>query len=529
MMRDLFLALTLTLVACGTDPASHEVAAADPAESTLESTAASETIAQPVDVVPARERDAELESEMRALIAKFTKQASGLTQGKANRQNVHVAVHVREAGRSGQLASIGAKRAQAPASNMKLVTSAAALCLLGSDWSFRTRFVGTGPIENGVLRGDLVVLAGGDPLHDRNASGSVDSWLQPIVRKLAADGLKSIEGDLVLDEGTYAKPSPAPGWPDPSQFWQDYCALSGGFSANAGCVTATVTPGRQGAPANVRVEPRNHGLPERINVTTGNKGSQLTVVVGASTGRVIVRGKIAQGARVLEEPFSHPDPVNLFGAALRGALAEEGIELKGTVRRERLESHANERDLVILESPLVDALVAINTDSNNPVTEQVLLAMGDAVAGEGSREGGARAVRLALERLDVSTTGFVQADGSGLSRLNRVTAEQLTAMIAAAMEFDDKAAQAFRDSLAIGGRTGTLEKRLLDERTAGRVFAKTGWISGVSALSGIVLDGEERELIFSILVEYPRLGGLNRTCWKPLQDELCALLAEYRD
>ncbi len=532
MLRTAFL--LLAAISCGgSQETESEVAAASPqlAEPPVASLSVA-SVTQPgpataSDNLDARAIDRELQAKLTGVIANWQAKASKLTLGKATRNNVRVALHVRERGRRGELVSVSADRAQPPASNMKLLTSAAALCLLGSDWRFQTRFAADGPIENNVLRGDLVVFAAGDPLFDRDAAGSVDAWLKPLVAKLSESGVQKIAGNLVLDEGTFAVPGPAPGWPDASQYWQDYCALSGGFSANAGCLTATVSPRAVGQAANVLVEPRRHGLPARIQVTTGPKKTRLNIVVGANQGRVIVKGKIATGSATWTESFSHPDPVELFGAALRGALHEAGIELGGQVVRERGRNSTSLRDLAILESSLLSTLVPINTDSNNSVAEQVLLALGHAIRDDGTREGGASAVQLGLERLGVSTKGFVLRDGSGLSRENRVSAAQLTALIDEAMSLDRVSAEAFRKSLAVGGLTGTLDDRLKGARTRGRVFAKTGWISGVSALSGIVLDGRERDLIFSILIEYPRLGGLNSSCWKPMQDEICEVLAAY--
>lgn len=509
--------LLATSVACGAE------------ETAVAGAAAPRPVEEVRIVVEARTPDAALKTKLQGVIRHWVSKASKLTKGKSGSEHVRIALHVRERGRPGELVSISSTRAQSPASNMKLVTSAAALCLLGADWQFQTRFAADGVIEDGTLRGDLVVFAGADPLYARDTAGNVDSWLQPVAARLAQSGIRVIEGNLVLDEGAFAEPAPAQGWPDASQFWQDYCALSGGFSANAGCVTATVTPRASGQAAVVRVEPHNHGLPARIGVKTSRAKSRPNVIVGANQGRVIVKGDYPAKAKPWEGSFSHPDPVALFGAALRGALSEEGILVKGQVVRERGRDSASLQDLAVLESPLLDTLVPINTDSNNSVAEQVLLALGNQIKGAGTRAAGANAVKLALERLGVATQGFVQQDGSGLSRGNRVSAASLTALINEVMGLDATTSAAFRGSLAIGGETGTLDGRLKDPRTRGRVFAKTGWISGVSALSGIVLDGQDRELIFSILVEYPRLGGLNSSCWKPMQDEICEILGSYED
>ena len=93
---------------------------------------------------------------------------------------------------------------------------------------------------NGVLQGDLVVHAGGDPLYDRDAKGDVSKLLAPVVAGLRASGVTRIDGAIVLDEGAFQDPGPGPAWPSEKQRWQEFCALAGGFNANAGCLTAFV-------------------------------------------------------------------------------------------------------------------------------------------------------------------------------------------------------------------------------------------------------------------------------------------------
>jgi D-alanyl-D-alanine carboxypeptidase/D-alanyl-D-alanine-endopeptidase (penicillin-binding protein 4) len=170
--------------------------------------------------------------------------------------------------------------------------------------------------------------------------------------------------------------------------------------------------------------------------------------------------------------------------------------------------------------------VPINTDSINAVADQLFLTLGQELEGEGSAAGGARATARALAELGIDTAGFVQSDGSGLSRENRVTARQLTELLAAVLRLDAHTAQLYRDSLAVAGETGTLGKRMRNSPAAGRVHAKTGFIAGVSSLSGVALSPGSggRELVFSCIVSYPPVDGLNTKCWKPMQDELCALL-----
>jgi len=463
-----------------------------------------------------------LEADLHRIVDAWIERARQLTKNKAHAGNVTVAVHVRELG-GGPRAEVGfhGERSMRPASNMKLVTTAAALVLLGPGWSFDTRFEAGGPLEDGVLRGDLVVRAGGDPLYDPLAAGSVDHLLAPVAEQLRARGLHTIAGDIVLDEGTFPDPAPGPEWPDAGQHWAEYCALAGGFSANRGALTATVRPGSAGGPARVTVEPRDHGLAQNLGVRTTD-GGRLTVAMHARRSGVLVRGSIPASVPEWSDSMAHPDPVELFGSALSAALSRGGVLLEGRLRRER--GAPGGALLAQLSSDLVDQLSPINADSTNAVADQVFFATGNAVMGDGSRAGGAAATALALERLGVSTEGLVQVDGSGLSRANRVTAEQMTALLEAVLSGDPQSARAYLDSLAVAGETGTLHERMQDGPARGRVRAKTGFIDGTSALSGVARAASGRSFVFSILVEYPSLPGLNTRCWKPMQDELCELL-----
>jgi D-alanyl-D-alanine carboxypeptidase/D-alanyl-D-alanine-endopeptidase (penicillin-binding protein 4) len=463
-----------------------------------------------------------LERDLERIVARWVERARAETKNKVHAGNVEVAVHVRELG-GGPRAAIGFGETLAlrPASNLKLVTTAAALVLLGADWGFETAFEARGPIVDGVLQGDLVVRAGGDPLYDPAADGAVAHLLAPVVDQLASAGLRAIAGDVVLDEGTFADPAPGPEWPEASQHWAEYCALAGGFSANRGALTAVVQARAAGQSARVGVQPASHGLAERLSVAT-TAGGQISVALEARASGVVVRGTIPAGVQRWSDSMAHPDPVELFGHALAAALDRGGVRLDGRVRRERGGS-AGER-LAALRSPWLPLLVPINTESANSVADQLFLATGLAVRGAGTRAAAASATAEALARLGVSSAGLVQVDGSGLSRANRVTAAQMTALLAAVLSGPSDSAQAFEQSLALAGETGTLEERMRAGPARGRVRAKTGYIGGTSSLSGVARGLAGHALVFSILVNYPSISGLNSSCWKPMQDELCERL-----
>ena len=482
-------------------------------------------VASPVEQEPAAvpraparasAHDPELEQTLRSVVERWVQQAAKLSEGLVTRENTTVAVCVREAG-GGELAALDADRPLRPASNLKLVTTAAALVLLGPAWNFETGFELRGP--------DLIVRGAGDPFFDPELRGRSEALLDPVAEALVARGIRRIEGELVLDPGSFADPAPGPAWPSADQHWDDYCALVAGLTINGGILVTEVTPARGTGPARLEVHPAPHGLKERYGVTT-EPGAKLDVRVGATAAGVTVKGVIPSGIETWTGDFAHPDPHALFAAVLRDRLRRAGVEAIGGWRVER--GAAAGEPLTLLRTPVLDVLAPINTHSVNSVADALFLATGRALFGEATPAAGRRATARALARLGISGDGLVQVDGSGLSRENRVTARQLAALVDDVSSLDYDTAAAWLQSLPLAGETGTLAERMIGTSAQGRVAAKTGWIRGASSLSGVAdaLDG--RRTCFSIIVEYPaRAGGLNTRCWKPMMDELCVTLVEW--
>jgi PBP4 family serine-type D-alanyl-D-alanine carboxypeptidase len=475
----------------------------------------------------ANSADLALEARLKKHIAEAEKLALDVAKDRMHPGEASVAINVRELGVRGDLVAIGADRSVRPASNMKLVTTAAALVLLGPDWAFQTVLDTAAPIANGHVQGDVIVRAAGDPLLDWNADGEVEGFVEKLAAGFAQKGVRSIDGALVLDEGDFQPPSPGPAWPSERERWEEFCALAGGFSANAGCITIVVHASQPGASAQVEVHPRWHGYAPKIAVQTVGAKEKLDVRVEVKNGALRIEGAIPKDVPQWTSRFAVPDPVELFGNALVGGLRARGIAVQGGWKRDRAVAGAPAVELARLRTPLSDTLVPINTHSNNACADQVFLAMGHAICGQGTRAGGRAATARALARLGVSADGFVQVDGSGLSRDNRVSARQIAALIDAVLRLDARTSKLFLDSLAVGAESGTLDGRMKKADLAGRVHAKTGFINGTGALSGLIETREGRRLVFSILVEYPNIEGLNKRCWKPMEDAICEELASW--
>ena len=372
----------------------------------------------------------------------------------AQRDECDVSVLVKELGVKGSLVELQPDRPMKPASNLKLATTAVALALLGSDAQFETQFQASAHPSGGVLAGDLIVRAGGDPLYAEELAGEVAPLLAPVVEDIKAAGVERIEGDLVLDLGLFSEAQPAPGWPSVSQHWKDYCALSSGFTANAGCISLRVTPGAGRGPAAVEVSPRGHGAVLELDVKTLKRGEALDLKAVIQPDLIKVWGDIPLDVKEWTSRYAHPDPVGLFGAVLRRALEDGGVSVSGRTRLAEAPSAA--LSLATLRTPVLSSLTPINTHSNNSVADQLFLKVGCDRAGAGDRDGGAAAALYAFGQLGVTAEGYKQVDGSGLSRNNRISARQIVTLLDAVLARGDEGTDAFMDSLALAGVSGTL-------------------------------------------------------------------------
>jgi len=401
---------------------------------------------------------------------------------------------------------------------------------LGATGQYETVFETNGSVRDGILQGDLIVHAGGDPLARDGSQGATEGRLDEVATALQTRGIRRIAGDLVLNEGSFLDPGVGPSWPSSNQHWDDYCALAAGLTVNAGVLVAEVSPRKNASEASISVHPSPHGLSRSYGVTMVS-GKVNDVRVGATTAKVTVKGKLGSSTGVVVSDFSHPDPVGLFGAVLTDRLKRAGITVGGKTIKRRGPPPVGE-PFFVLRSAVADSLVPINTHSNNGVADQLFFTLGHRLGGGGTREASAAAIGLAFEALGIDPAGHHQVDGSGLSRDNRISPVQLTGLLQAVLFGlleSSPLSRRYLDSLAVAGQSGTLATRLRSTPAAGQVFAKTGFIDGTSSLSGIAISPAGRGLVFSIIVNYPTISGLNTSAWKPMQDEMVLRILRAAD
>lgn len=428
--------------------------------------------------------------------------AVGAQVAQALKSTAALGVHIVEIDSGETVYAYSADEPRVIASNTKLFTTAAALDALGPGYFFETRLLLRGNLKEGVLQGDLGVVGAGDPqISGRNYDGDAYGAFRPWARELRERGVRRITGDLYLAHGLFEEPWVHPDWPR-DQLTQWYEAPVDALSFNDNCILVKVSPGSSGK-AIVETVPPVPLLRVENTATTRTKG-QGGLVVSRLGDLLIVRGSMNKNAGTFETWVTVPDPVSFFGAALQGALAEEGIEIEGRPRPvERLPGEIWER-VAVHRSDLLGAVRVTNKRSQNFYAESLAKKLGSRRCGEGSWKEGVRAISEFLVSAGVPRGSFTLADGSGMSRRNLFAPRHLTTLLRH-MFFHPMASE-FVQSLPYAGEDqGSWKRRMAAAPYRGNVFAKTGTLSGVSALSGYAKAVSGKSYAFSILMN--KAGG----------------------
>mgnify|MGYP002013536713 CR=1 FL=1 len=396
-----------------------------------------------------------------------------------------------------------ASEALVPASNMKLLTSAAALELLGAGFEHETRLSLLGERSGAVHRGDLWLLGGGDPTISRRFDK--DPLLSDWVAGLVKAGVKRIEGDLILEDRVFDAVRLHPAW-EPADFEHWYGAEISGLTLNDNCVDVTVAGG---AKPRVSCAPESAYLriQHQAQAVSSRKAHRFGLVrVGEDKRTLRLSGKVWTKAGGYTTSVPVADPAMWFGAVLAARLEAAGVELTGVVRRPRAQERYDYRrgfSVWLRKSPLPRTLAVLNQRSQNLYAECLLKTLGrrDAegrLTQQGSWPRGAAVIeRYAQAQVGIAAGEVKVSDGSGLSRDNRLSARALCAVLRRALSLPS--GQVYRESLAQPGEQGTLRRRLRGLPKGVEVRAKTGTLTGVSALSGELRKGE-RVVVFSLIM-----------------------------
>jgi D-alanyl-D-alanine carboxypeptidase/D-alanyl-D-alanine-endopeptidase (penicillin-binding protein 4) len=429
-----------------------------------------------------------------------------------------------------------AEKAFRPASNMKLVTTAAALDAFGPDARIRTTVETAARLDGlGRILGDVFLVGRGDPnLSARFTPGRPTAAFEEMAEALMAAGVRRIEGRVVGHEGAFAGDRRGADWT-----WEDlawgYGAEVSALSFSDNLVKVTLTPGeRVGDPAVLETEPRHGCLAVSSSVTTTSApppGSAApaeedeTVSLARETGSNELRltGGVSLGGTWVGR-LAVLDPARCATQVFAEVLEAKGIRVTGGVSTSSASLPPDTRVLAAHESPTLAEMVrVVNKVSQNLHAEMLLRLVGLKVKGEGSPAKGHEAVAEMAKRLGVPDEGWGLTDGSGLARTDLLTPRGVVALLAAMDRHP--AASPLRDSLPIAGVDGTLEKRMKGTPAERRVTAKTGALRLANALAGYATTERGERLAFSIVVN--NHAGKSREAVAAI-DAVAAALASAR-
>jgi serine-type D-Ala-D-Ala carboxypeptidase/endopeptidase (penicillin-binding protein 4) len=408
----------------------------------------------------------------------------------------HVAVVVQPLDGTEPLLSHNAGAALNPASVMKLVTSFAALNQLGPGYSWKTEIWTDGTIDDGILNGNLVVKGYGDPTLTLERM-----WLMQ--RELRAKGVHHIRGNLVLDLSYFDLPAIDPGAFDGEPL-AVYNAAPGALVANFNALTLRLKPHGERVLIVPDIALPGVALTSQLVLDNGTecngwKDAVTPFVPEDQPLALVVSGRYPRGCGEQELSLNLFEPAATFDYIFRGLWAEAGGTLSGATVAGR--APATEPLLQFASEPLTDALTRLNKYSNNLMTRNLFLTLGaDKYGAPATLAKAARAVTEALTERGVSTRKLVLENGSGLSRIERISAATLSQLLGAA--YWSPLFAEFESALPIVAIDGTLKRRFKGSSLAGNAHLKSGTLRDVSALAGYVFTASGQRVSFVMLVNH---------------------------
>lgn len=421
--------------------------------------------------------------------------------------------------------ALNAEKAFRPASALKIVTTAAAIDAFGPEARIRTTVETAGRLDRfGRILGDVYLVGRGDPnLSGRFDAGRRTAAFETMADVLVAAGVRRIEGRLIGHEGAFSGERRGSDWSWEDLVWS-YGAEVSALSFNDNAVDLSLRPGeRPGDPAFLDVSPLTPYVTVVSTVTTTATGTQEDVTLTKLPGsnRVLLSGGVPPSGG-WEGRVAVEDPARYAASVFAEVLAAKGILVTGGVGTSSSTLPAGLRILAAHEgATMAEMIRVVNKESENLHAEMLLRLVGLRVKGEGSAEKGHEAIAEFLRRLRVPDGGWGLTDGSGLSRTDLVTPRGLVALLVA-MDRHPHAA-AFRESLAIAGVDGTLEKRMRGTAAERLVLAKTGTLRLANALAGYATTRWGERLAFAIFVN--NHVGKGREAVAAIDDMTQALVA----
>ncbi len=395
-----------------------------------------------------------------------------------------------------------------PASNLKLLTSAAVLDELGPNFKYKTYLYGVGYLKDSVWNGNIVIRGSGDP----SISGTFyDGYRLYVMHEFFATldslGVEKIDGNLIGNDSYFdSKPYPE------TWMWSDftfyYAPQIGALSFNNNTVDLTVVArGPVGEEPSIYWFPFNTDYVNFINeqlVTPSNTMYDEYYHRFLGTNTILLKSYLPKGF-VEKEALTIMNPARYFMDTFKKYLENGGIEVTGGIRidNRRHNWSSDKYDILGIHTshPLSDLLKHMNKESDNFYAEMLLkTAAAEHFGVQGTTELGVLLAKDFIESLGADASDIEMHDGSGLSASNLISPVDISTLLVGMM--DPPYFETYKKSLPVGGVDGSLEYRFHNSPLTGRVYAKTGYISGARALSGYIKTSSNRTVVFSIFTNH---------------------------
>jgi D-alanyl-D-alanine carboxypeptidase/D-alanyl-D-alanine-endopeptidase (penicillin-binding protein 4) len=409
-----------------------------------------------------------------------------------------VGVYVQEAGGGPVLAEANADSPLSPASTMKLLTSYAALELLGPAFKWKTQAFAHGRQAGDILYGDLIIKGSGDPKF-------VAESLWQFLRRIRGRGIREIQGNLVLDRSAFeTAPHDAASFDgDPAK---PYNAGPDALLFNFKAMSFRFVPDTPAGMVHLAVDPPVAGYPVVPPVLSdgecGNWRNRLLPVIDAGGARFQGVYPAACGERVWHLHAYQMTSDQYFSAAFRRIWTDLGGTFTGDVRSGTLPQDAR---LVAQwdSAPVAEVIRDVNKFSNNVMARQLLLTIAHQVLQiPATAERGAAAISLWLANKGIAARDMRIENGSGLSRSERMSALTMGQLLVAA--FRSPTMPEFIASMPLIGLDGTMRERLRAQTVAGNGHIKTGSLNDVRSVAGYVLAASGKRYVVVFMINHAR-------------------------
>lgn len=417
-----------------------------------------------------------------------------------------------------------------PASNLKILTSAAGLLLLGENYRFSTDIYYSGKIYGSVLQGNLIVRGKGDPtISGRFFNGRILKVFEDWADSLLKYGIDEIRGNIIGDDNYFDDQGLGYGWAwNHESFW--FSAQSGAISLNDNCVDLLITVNKDDSSVTVDHLPETNYVVVFNNVTVNDKSNKPDVNVFRERGTNLINvfGTVPFTTDTIRIFATVNNPTQYAMVVLRDILISRGISVKGSAEdidniSESIDYYSLPKLFTYYSPELHEIIKIINKESSNFYAEQLLKTIGYELEGLGSAANGIKWIKAALSEMGINPESLIIKDGSGLSPYNLISPRHIISVLK--YIYKSKLFTSFYNSLPVAGKDGTLGKRMLDSRAEGNVRAKTGFLENVKSFSGYLKTGDDELIAFSMILNDYNLPG---KLVENLQDLVCLRLVNFK-